>query len=191
MLGNGWGPPGSGASAEELRRRRRYWGRCLPLVPPLHGRSLREAAPGVRRSVPLRARRLYARLLRRASTTAAGSGNFSLRGGPFPMPLHSCTAAGGRGHGSGPPGYASPPPPRGPAYSLLPSSFTRDTSKLFLRGCRGLISTAREATAPRRASLSAAALRPYTRQLRLREAAVRARPRPRAQPGEASPTSAR
>lgn len=47
------GPPDSGVSAEELRGRRRYWGRCPPLVPPLHRRSLREAAPGVPLSVPL------------------------------------------------------------------------------------------------------------------------------------------
>lgn len=52
-------------------------------------------------------------------------------------------------------------------HLLLPSSFTRDTSKLFLRGGRGLMSTGRWAMAPRRASLTAAALRPNTRQLLL------------------------
>lgn len=85
------------------------------------------------------------------------------------MPLHSSTAGGwgedtGKGQGCG----GEPPPhPPGRGHSLLPSSFTRDTSKLFLRGFSGLMSTARSATASRRASLTAAALRPNTRQLLL------------------------
>lgn len=61
-------------------------------------------------------------------------------------------------------GAAAAPPAQ---HLLLPSSFTRDTSKLFLRGGRGLMSTGRWAMAPRRASLTAAALRPNTRQLLL------------------------
>lgn len=60
--------------------------------------------------------RLYAKLLFRASTTVSGWGNFSLRGGPFPMPLHSSTAEQKRGiRGSGVPG--SPPPPPGLALT--------------------------------------------------------------------------
>lgn len=57
---------------------------------------------------------LYAKLLFRASTTASGWGNFSLRGGPFPMPLHSSTAAETRGDGSGLPGSAAPRRPARP-----------------------------------------------------------------------------
>lgn len=127
--------------------------------------SLSHACPRPHPRSP--AHHLYAKLLFRASTTTSGWGNFSLRGGPFLMPLHSSTA--GEGKGGRVRGARAPPRRRPPIpwHSLLPSSFTRDTSKLFLRGCRGLMSTGRWAMAPRRAALTAAASRPNTRQLLL------------------------
>lgn len=65
---------------------------------------------------------LYAKLLFRASTTVSGWGNFSLRGGPFAIPLHSSTAAKIRGFmGSGVPGKPRRPPKPSTYYCRPPS----------------------------------------------------------------------
>ena len=104
----------------------------------------------------------------RAETTTSGSGNFSLRGGPFFIPDHRQTSVGEESNGlnkrKGDKRHFTQIDP----WTSLPfSPSNRITSKLLLRGFWGFSTTVRSGQAARRATLTPSALRPYTRQLLL------------------------
>lgn len=136
--------------------------------------SSQTSARGLRPKLP------YDRYFFSSSTTSSGSGNLSLRGGPFLTPVQSSTP-GKRPRkakliGNPPPslhnhlvtaaetGASSPrnhaPAPDPGPHSLLPSGRSSVTSKLPLRGLAGFTLTGSCGASRRSAWLRAAALRP-------------------------------
>lgn len=96
----------------------------------------------------------------RAETTTSGSGNFSLRGGPFFIPDHRQTSVGEESNGLNKRKEMRHFTQMHPWTSLPFSPSTRITSKLLLRGFWGFRTTVRSGQAARRATLTPSALRP-------------------------------